>query len=83
MINKDLYWQLRRQIKHIVYEIGEISSNEIRRIYLAGSHKDDDTLDKVLRHLERSGDIKVREENGIKKYSGTSRTQQLLHNLFR
>ncbi|MBW2978620.1 hypothetical protein KY304_00745 [Candidatus Woesearchaeota archaeon] len=81
MINKEIYWNLRKQIKHAAYVNGSISRSELRQTYLGNSSKHNHTLDLVLKHLVDAKAIKVIEENGIKKYSGYNFLSQLVHNV--
>lgn len=75
----DEYWRVRKHAKHLVYEFPDIPRSEIQRI--CGCQTE--TLDRVVRHLEKAGAIRSRTApNGETRYRGGNWITQLMYYWF-
>lgn len=75
----DEYWRVRKHAKHLAYTFPGIPPSDIQRI--CGGQTE--TLDKVVRHLVKAGEIKESTApNGEKRYRGGNWITQLMYYWF-
>ncbi len=75
----DEYWRVRKNAKQLVYTFPDIPHSDLQRI--CGCQTE--TLDKVVRHLEKAKEIKESTApNGEKRYRGRNWITQLMYYWF-